>query len=124
VVKDQLQALATGRLTLRGQSPQPLTLTGSLRLNKPLAGIRGQEDIGFTAVWSSEALRTLGIEVEREQAIDELPTYRFNGEDMSVPLALRKTGFETFMVGQQSLIPHPPTPWGTAQMHALMYETA
>ena len=124
VGEDQAQSLATGRLTLAVEQSEPLTLSGTLRLDRPLAGIRGREDITFTVVWQSEALRTLGLELEREANISELPTFPFNGQEITVSSALAKAGLEIVTAGQPSMIPTPPTGWGTAQLHALMQEYA
>lgn len=124
VGEDQQHATASGHLSLRVHLRDPFTVTGAMRLDKPLAGIPRQTDIAFTAVWQSETLRGLGIELEQERGVADLPTFNFNGKEVTVESALAAAGFETFEVGQVSEVPPPPTPWGTAQLHALMQDHA
>lgn len=124
VAEDQQETIAAGELTLGVQIAQPLTVSGSLRLDDSLAGIPGQTDIAFTAVWSSASLRTLGIELEQESGVADLPTFDFDGEEVTVRSALGQAGFEVFNVGEETEVPTPPTPWGTAQLHAVMYDHA
>jgi len=122
--EDQRGTPTTGRLSLSLQLVEPLTLTGRLRLDQPLEGLPGQKDIGFTAIWISKALRSLGIEIEQEQDVADLPTYNFNGKPVTVESAFAEAGLEISAVGQHSTISHPPNPkgWGTTELHALMHD--
>lgn len=125
VSEDQGQQLSAGQLTLKVKQQDPLTLSGTLRLDRPLAGIRGQVNQAFELVWQSDALRRLGLEIEQEVNTPQLPSFRLNdAEVITLPSALTKAGFETIDVGESSIIPTPPTAWGTAQLHALMLEHA
>ncbi len=124
VAEDQQRQITTGHLKLASEAPDPLSVVGVLRLDDALAGIPAQQDVTFTAEWRSEALRALGIELERQQGVAELPTFDFDGQDVTVESCFANAGFETFDVGQRTEIPDPPSPWGTAQLHALMSDHA
>ena len=121
--EDQHRSVTAGHLTLAVQQSGPLTVAGSLRLDSPLAGIPAQA-IDFTATRSSDSLRTLGIELEREQDVPALPTFDFGGRQVTVESALAQAGFETIRVREQGVVPEPPTSWGTAQLQALMHDHA
>jgi hypothetical protein len=126
VVEDADQLTTVATLSLEGQVEEPLTLLGGLYLDEPVAGIPGQVEIAFTATYTSQALRSLGIEMESQVDIAPLASYEHRGETMTIHTALADAGFETYNVGLRSTIDNPPNPkgWGTAELHALMVDHA
>lgn len=119
VAEDQGHASATGSLALTVQLTDPLTVGVTLHLDKPLAGIPGQTDVLIAATWDSAQLRSLGIELEQEEGVPDLPEYDHRGRTVTFESALEAAGFEVRRTGRRTEIPKPPTPWGTAQVDAL-----
>ncbi|MCZ6852724.1 MAG: acetyltransferase [Gammaproteobacteria bacterium] len=117
----------TGKLQLDTINGDEQTAGVVLELDAPATGIAGNVAHNFVANWQEAALRSLGLEVERETGLDAEPTFqRANGDVVSVTTCLTEAGFARFDMGQASQIPAPPPPgkWGTAQLHALMVQHA
>ena len=115
---------ATGKLTLEPQTTDSSALTGTLFLDTALTGLPVQTDVHFAADFTSPRMRRLGIELEREQAVEELPSVNLNGTAVTVQSSLEAAGFDISNVGQSTIIPTPQQKWGTAQLHALMVDMA
>lgn len=121
---DEEGRAATGKLTLVAQATDGSSLTGTLFLDTALTGLPVRTDIHFAADHASARMRGLGIELEQEQGIDELPAVRFEDQDVTVRSCLEAAGFDVHNVGAASNIPVPNQKWGTAQLHALMIDFA
>jgi len=106
---------ATGRLVLQTHAGEPTSISGTLQVDSALGGLPVQTEIPFTAERVSDVMRTIGLEIEREDGVDELPSFDLNGETVTVESAFRNAGIEIVPTGQASLIPNPTSQeWGTA----------
>lgn len=127
VAQDQNDNVVQGELSATITGTDPFTANVTLALDQPATGIVGGIAHRFIVTWKSEALRSLGLEVEREVSIGDEPTFeRDNGEIVTIGSCLSEAGFTRRDIGQASIIPSPPAPgkWGTAQLHALMVQHA
>ena len=125
VVDDQEGRVSRGRLELSAVNAEPFTLAGSFEVDEPIAGIPRAQKIGFTASWSSQALRSLGIETETQDGLGPQASYeRSSGDVVTVDTCFLEAGFEVFEAGSPGSVPKPPTPWGTTQLHAVMEDHA
>lgn len=127
LAEDQDGSIVLGLLSASVVGTEPFTANVTVTLEQPATGIIGGVAHHFVASWKSEALRSLGLEVEREIGIgDELIFERGGGEVVTIGSCLAEAGFSRHDIGQPSEIPGPPAPgkWGTAQLHALMVEHA
>lgn len=116
--------LATGKLELEPQAADGSALTGTLFIDTALTGLPVRTDVHFAANFASPQMRRLGIELEREQGVEELPDFSFNGVNINVQSSLEAAGFDINNVGQSTIIPTPQQKWGTTQLHALMVDLA
>lgn len=114
----------TGRLYLKPAGSHSSSLIADLRLDSALGSLPVGNSIHFTVDYASSRLRSVGIELEREENIDPLPSYSLEGREVTMESALGKAGFEVSDVGQVSRIPKPDTPWGNTQLHTLMEDFA
>ncbi|UCC29064.1 MAG: hypothetical protein JSU86_12760 [Phycisphaerales bacterium] len=121
---DDEQRTATGTLSLTPQEASGAALTGTLFMDNALTGLPVRTNIPIAANHVSTRVRRLGIEIERENNIDELPTHDFGGTEVTVRSVFESAGFDVSNVGQPSLVPTPQLPWGAAQLHALMVDLA
>jgi hypothetical protein len=121
---DDEDRTATGQLTLTPQADDGSVLTGVLLLDKALTGLPVRTEIHFAADFSSAQLRRLGIELEQEEGVGDLPSFEFDGTDVTVQSSFEAAGFEISNVGQSTVIPTPSQNWGTAQLHGLMVDLA
>ncbi len=113
---------AEGRLALRAQEGQAVA---TLFLDSALHGLPVRTDIVFVAERRSDALRTLGIELEREQDVDGPASFDFEGRDVTLETSFADAGIEIVDVGHPSVIPTGPGHlWGTSQLHTLMQDFA
>jgi hypothetical protein len=117
-------ATATGTLSIEPRRADGTALTGELVLDSALNGLPVRSGINFAADWVSNGMRRLGVEIEREADIDGLPSFNFEGEEVTVRSSLRVAGFDVRNVGERSIIPTPSSKWGTTQLHTLMSDFA
>ena len=121
VGQDEHGGRAEGRLALRAQDSKAVA---TLLLENALHGLPVRTDIVFVAERRSDALRTLGIELEREQGVDGPPSFEFQGREVTLETSFADAGIEIVDVGQPSVIPNNPNRWGTSQLHTLMQDFA
>lgn len=113
-----------GELTLHVHGDDPDILQASLYLDEPLKGIPSHKEVVFGLEFKSSQLRSLGLEIEREDGIDPLPTIDFEGEEVTFANCFQRAGFDVHDVGERSLIPKSNSKWGMTQLHALMVDFA
>jgi len=99
-------------------------LKGSLTFNKALHSLPVRAPIEFEATYTSDAMRTLGLEWEEEKGIAAPTYYVHNGRQITVETALKDAGLRVKYVGQRSEIPTNGDGWGTSQLHTLMQDFA
>lgn len=69
----------------------------------------------------SQAMRTLGIEIEHEIGTVANPQWVHNGRTLDIMTAYQDAGFDTRMVGLANEIPQAPERgWDSSQLHGLM----
>lgn len=124
VATDREGRRATGQLSLETTGTDNGSLTGSFSLDAPIGSLPVRTNIRFTMEYASEQLRSLGIELEREEDIEPLPTYRFEGRNVTVQSSLKDAGIQVTEVGELTRVPEPRHPWGNAQLHTLMVDLA
>lgn len=124
---DSEDRTSTGKLTLESQNIESSSITGFLALDSAVGGLPVGVAIYFAADWIDNTLRQVGLELEREDNVNPLPTYDDDGQLVTVESAFKKAGIEITTAGLPSLIPNNLTPtngWGTSQLHALMEDFA
>lgn len=120
IAEDEHGGKANGTLTLKATHDNPVTLNAQLFLNSAIHGLPSRRTIGFTAEWQSAEMRTIGVELESEQNVEPLPEFEYNGQPISLNLALRKSGISVIETGRPSQIPANPNGWGNTQLHTLL----
>lgn len=115
---------STGSLDLLRHSRLEDALFGTITLDQPLDGVLFKLPVTFSLRYHSRYLRSIGLEIETEIDVDGLPTVIFRGQPMNVTTAWEGAGMELYETGNSDMVPHPVTPWGTAQLHALMFDLA
>ena len=123
IAEDDLGAHATGRLTLVSTNGDQAA-TAALFLDGPLNGLPGRAQISFEAEWKTDAIRTLGVEIETEEGVDDPVGFDFQGREVSIQSCLVDAGFEVKEAGEKSPIPAHPGGWGLSELHTLMQDFA
>lgn len=109
-----------GTLSLRGEQDVAGSVTGRLRFDGHLEGLPARTPIPFMAQFVSQSFRSLGIEKEIEEGVDDIGTYSAGGRRITIDDALQAAGFDTRIAGIMDRIPRPPQGWEMAQLHTLM----
>lgn len=123
IAEDDLGAHATGRLTLVSTNGDQAA-TAALFLDGPLNGLPGRAQISFAAEWKTDAIRTLGVEIETEEGVADPVGFDFQGREVSIQSCLVDAGFEVKEAGEKSPIPAHPRGWGLSELHTLMQDFA
>jgi hypothetical protein len=123
IAEDDLGAQATGRLTLVSTNGDQAA-TAALFLDGPLNGLPGRAQISFEAEWKTDAIRTLGVEIETEEGVADPVGFDFQGREVSIQSCLTDAGFEVKEAGEKSPIPAHPRGWGLSELHTLMQDFA
>jgi hypothetical protein len=123
IAEDDLGATATGRLTIVSSNGDQAA-TAVLFLDGPLNGLPGRAQINFEAEWKTDAIRTLGVEIESEEGVDDPVDFDFQGREVSIESCLVDAGFEVREAGEKSPIPVNPRGWGLSELHTLMQDFA
>lgn len=120
IAEDEHGSKAHGTLSLKATSDNPVTISGDLFLKSAIHGLPSRRNISFSAEWESAEMRTIGVELEREENVDPLPEFEYNGKPISLNLALAKSGISVIETGRPSQIPANPNGWGNTQLHTLL----
>lgn len=123
VFESSLGEVAEGKLRLDPTLVEDV-VSVTLFIDGRLPGLPAREGFVIAADWQGEAMRLLGIELERETGTQDPPVYKFNEEPMTMSRAFWNAGIELVAVGDQSRIPKEENGWGNTQLHALMMEWA
>lgn len=120
IAQDEHGGKAKGSLTLKPTGDRPVTLSGELFFNSAIHGLPSRRTISFSAEWESAQMRTIGVELEREQNVDPLPEFEYKGQPISLEIALQKSGISVIETGRPSQIPANASGWGNTQLHTLL----
>jgi hypothetical protein len=124
VGQDEHDRREQGRIDLT-VPPRPAgCLQGSIELDGALEGLPSRRAIPFVAERQSDALRTLGLEVEVEDQVEPIASCSFEGRRLTVEEALLSAGLETYTTGISDRVPRAPNGWDMAQLHTLMSDFA
>lgn len=123
IFESQTTEVVQGSIRL-DQSAVEDVLTVTLFVDGRLPGLPAREGFVISADWQGEAMRVLGIELEKETGTQDPPAYGFDERPMTVGQSFRDAGIELVAVGDQSRIPREESGWGGAQLHTLMMEWA
>lgn len=121
IAEDAQGATSTGKVWLK-QSMMSEAVVLLMYLDEALQGLLVRDLIEMTAEWQSSSMRSLAIEMEREENVPPPPVYEKNGEIYSIQSVMEKAGIELSETGQGSLLPELPdgVRWGTEQLHTVM----
>jgi hypothetical protein len=123
IAEDDLGGHATGRLSLASTNGDRAA-SAVLVLDGPLNGLPGRAEIAFEAEWETEAVRSLGVEIETEEGVADPVAFDFQGRQVSIQSCLTDAGFEVKEAGEESPIPANPRGWGISELHTLMQDFA
>jgi hypothetical protein len=123
IAEDDLGGHVTGRLTLVSSNGDQAA-TAVLLLDGPLNGLPGRAPINFEAEWKTDAIRSLGVEIETEEGVADPVGFDFQGREVSIESCLADAGFEVREAGEKSPIPAHPSGWGLSELHTLMQDFA
>ncbi|MEO8084860.1 MAG: acetyltransferase [Ardenticatenales bacterium] len=119
VGQDEAGRTATGTVQLAVASATEASVT--LLLDTSLGALVGGRSIVAAARWQREALRTIRLEVVRENGVPALPVWNDPaGPTESVESALAAAGIAAVLSDGQGLIPTPASGWDESQLHGLM----
>lgn len=122
VIEDTTGSVTTGTLELDASSATLLDVY--LRTEAPLAGVPSVEVEPLKAVWVRDALRRIGLEIDREMGVDELPTHVHHGDPITVTSSFREAGIELYDIESVGTVPTSSHGWHDAELHALMESVA
>ncbi|MBE2224826.1 MAG: acetyltransferase [Anaerolineae bacterium] len=120
IAEDEHGGKARGSLTLKATDNDPVTLNGELFLNSAIHGLPSRRTISFSAEWESVDMRTIGVELESEKDVAPLPKFEYKGQQISLEIALAKSGINVIETGRPSQIPANSAGWGNTQLHTLL----
>ncbi|MGY1694611.1 hypothetical protein ACI780_06810 [Geodermatophilus sp. SYSU D00814] len=111
VWQDSAGEVVTGSVQLRAG---PDGLDGglaTLRLDKRLNGLPPHADLVVVVRRAGAELRRIGLELEREEGVQLPAAVPLGGVPMSIPEALRRSGFVVHDVGMPTTVPARPEGW-------------
>jgi hypothetical protein len=120
--QDSQGGQSTGRLELNPLSETQASV--SLVFDQPLAGLPAHDTILLAARWRSDSFRILGLEVDQEIDVPNLPEYEFEGRTITIESSFKEAGLEVMHVGDRDQIPRPSRGWDIAELHGLMVRFA
>jgi hypothetical protein len=118
--QDEHGRVAVGSLALTEQPDTPGNIVGRLRFDGPLEGLPARIWIPFVAQFVARTFRSLGIEKEIEEGVEDIGAYIIGERRIDIAEALRVAGFDTRIAGITDRIPRPSQGWDMAQLHTLM----
>jgi len=120
IAEDEHGGKANGTLTLKAIDDNPVTLNGGLFLKSAIHGLPSRRTISCSAEWEATEMRTIGVELESEKNVDPLPEFEYKGKQISLEIALAKSGISVVETGRPSQIPANGSGWGNTQLHTLL----
>jgi len=121
VGQDELGGRSAGQIKLEAR---PNHVLATVVLERALHGLPAGTEIVLVVERQGNALRQLGVELEREAQVAAPPSYNFNGRAVTFESCFEDAGIELTEVGHKSQIPANADAWGTAQLHTLMRDFA
>ncbi len=124
IAEDDLGGATTGVLSIGSENGAGGELTATLILNGPLNGLPGRSQMSFAVDRASDALRSLGIEIEAEDGVEAAAGVEFEGRRVTLQSCLEDAGFAIEASGESSKIPSTQTGWAISELHTLMADFA
>ena len=117
--QDEGGRTATGTVQWTATSATEASVT--VRLDAPLGALVAGRSVVLAARWQRAALRTLAIEVVREEGVAALPTWHdAAGSAVTVESSLATAGVATVIATNPATVPSTATGWDESQLHGLM----
>lgn len=122
VWQDSMGATATGSVQVSPLAGRGDALTATLRLDQRLNGLPPRVDLVVVADRVSDAMRSLGLEVDTEVDVRLPGPVSFRGAEQTFRECLRAAGFAAHDVGAPTDIPRQPNGWNGSVIHTVLHD--
>lgn len=124
IAEDDLGGHTTGRLSASTQDGSADRLDVAIVFDSPLNGLPADTEMTFAAERQSDAVRSLGVELEVEDGVEWPVTVDFRDREVTLQSCLLDAGFAVSEAGAESRIPRSANGWGISELHTLMQDFA